>query len=79
MVSHSNFKSLFWSSVSESINSLKENGIEFNAWWPGFPPEDCDPITVGLSPELGAVNFGFLEVVPVVWLGPEPSISRSVL
>jgi hypothetical protein len=79
MVSHSNFKSLCWSSVSESIYSLKENGIEFNACWLGLPPELGVPLTVGLSPEPGAVNFGFLEVDPVLWPGPDPSISKSVL
>lgn len=88
MVSHSNFKSLFWSSVSEATYSDKENGMELRGCWPSLPPTPEDDCAVPEVDSLlrepdaaAAASFGFLEEASEPWLGaePGPSMSKSVL
>jgi hypothetical protein len=88
MVSHSKFKSLFWSSVSEVVYSDKEKGIELRACWPEeLPPlGNCAPVAEaadGLSRELdaaAAATFDLLEGVSEPWLEVvEPNMSMRVL
>jgi hypothetical protein len=87
MVSHSKFKSLFWSPVSEVVYSDKEKGMALRACWPEEPPPvgNCAPVAEaadGLSRELdaaAAATFGLLEGVSEPLLEVEPNMSTRVL
>ena len=87
MVSHSNFKSLFWSSVSEVAYSDKEKGMELRACWPEELPSagNCAPVAEAADDLLreldaaAAATFGFLEGASEPWLEGEPNMSKRVL
>jgi hypothetical protein len=81
IVWHSRLRSLFWSPVSESTYSLEENGMELRVCRPlaELPLAGLTAESLLSFPESDAVSFGFLEGVFELWLGAEPSISKSVL
>jgi len=87
MVSHSSFKSLFWSSVSEVVYSDKEKGMELRACWPEeLPPAgNCASVAEeadGFLRELdaaAAATFGFLEGACEPSPEVEPNMSKRVL